>query len=589
MKKPNVTDIVRRQSPTNAEEECRVPNNKKPADDHGLVFSPSKKRFAFLSLSLKGFVVTAATLAVSTGVVYAALTFTGTGITSDQSLNLTGVSTSTFDFGSSTFQLHTANNGPITTGNGLFFVGGSLKVNNTSTLNGNVYTQGPNPRIDVSAYGAKCDGVTDDTTAIQNAINALPANGGVLSFPPTGPAAGGGCKITSLLTVTNLPNVRFVGTMGHFIFPGAVAPGSFILCTQTVTGCLDVASSSSGFMMDSLGIKLTSTVGDAFYAVKDEGGTAVFYNDKIINFNGATGGPKHGDGILMAVDGDLLFETYITGFNIGVEINGTISSGCGVTITGNSRIYGGNIGVVAGSGSTVACKLSIFESDIETMATGDIFLQRATTVDIRDNYLELQASASPYFVKVGDTATAFTVSGVMIESNYFHCNSDTTSTTSAIQLRYAKGVTISNNVLDGTCINESPFVDTNGGSHVSNVTWMSNTSVPPDPPSPIFSSTSGVTYSDDPGAPTFYTSSTFNSPVTFAATSTFAQGVSIGTSTAPTVPLNVVGPGTSTIQFGDASSSKPACFMFSQYPTGTSWAYAYIQAFAWVVTSTPCN
>ena len=38
--------------------------------------------------------------------------------------------------------------------------------------------------VDVQAFGAKGDGKNDDTAAIKQAIAALPANGGVVCFPP---------------------------------------------------------------------------------------------------------------------------------------------------------------------------------------------------------------------------------------------------------------------------------------------------------------------------------------------------------------------------------------------------------------------
>jgi hypothetical protein len=55
----------------------------------------------------------------------------------------------------------------------------------------------------LSPYSAKCDGITDDTVAIQAAITAAAAKKGILFFPP------GTCLVSSTLVLQN--NVRYVG------------------------------------------------------------------------------------------------------------------------------------------------------------------------------------------------------------------------------------------------------------------------------------------------------------------------------------------------------------------------------------------
>jgi len=60
------------------------------------------------------------------------------------------------------------------------------------------------PWVDVRAYGAKRDGSTDDSKAIQAAIDAVPTDGGIVFFPP------GTYKINTGLTISS-SNVYLIG------------------------------------------------------------------------------------------------------------------------------------------------------------------------------------------------------------------------------------------------------------------------------------------------------------------------------------------------------------------------------------------
>ncbi|HUJ33259.1 MAG TPA: glycosyl hydrolase family 28-related protein [Candidatus Acidoferrum sp.] len=113
-------------------------------------------------------------------------------------------------------------------------VGGNATVNGTLTatnfnpgaftpsslsVSGNETVAGPRPRTDVTAFGAKGDGVTDDTAAIQAAINTVCAEDlghkSTLFFPP------GGYLVSQPQTPSTSP--VFTGLCGGLVIEGSGA------------------------------------------------------------------------------------------------------------------------------------------------------------------------------------------------------------------------------------------------------------------------------------------------------------------------------------------------------------------------------
>jgi Pectate lyase superfamily protein len=94
-------------------------------------------------------------------------------------------------------------------------VAGSAAITGTLTVGGapvpstsqaNVWAasqtfKGPSPWRDVTAFGAKCDGSTDDTAAFQAAFNAALADPGGTVYIPWSPASANGCIVKSGITI----------------------------------------------------------------------------------------------------------------------------------------------------------------------------------------------------------------------------------------------------------------------------------------------------------------------------------------------------------------------------------------------------
>ena len=93
----------------------------------------------------------------------------------------------------------------------------------TATVGDAILSGGP--WIDIRAYGAVIDGATENATAVQNAINALPTQGGTVWFPP------GTNKISSAITLRS--NMAMVFAAGSIIDATGIADSSTVF---TATG-----------------------------------------------------------------------------------------------------------------------------------------------------------------------------------------------------------------------------------------------------------------------------------------------------------------------------------------------------------------
>ena len=85
----------------------------------------------------------------------------------------------------------------------------------------------------LAAFGAKCDGSTDDTTAIQNWLNS--AATGVALLAPAGT-----CIFKSPLTVPTVNGVTIQGSGGGtttFLYTGLTATGNLFTLGSTISGC----------------------------------------------------------------------------------------------------------------------------------------------------------------------------------------------------------------------------------------------------------------------------------------------------------------------------------------------------------------
>ena len=119
------------------------------------------------------------------------------------------------------------------------------------------------PWIDVKYKGAKGDGTTDDTAAIQSALNAIGSSGGIVFFPP------GTYKISTTLTLPGV-NLTLLSCGGTVISIGTNAIAAFTYSGST--------AATINFIAQGLNIQgniAGNTAGQVAFDLRDTGSAGV--------------------------------------------------------------------------------------------------------------------------------------------------------------------------------------------------------------------------------------------------------------------------------------------------------------------------
>ncbi len=203
------------------------------------------------------------------------------------------------------------------------------------------------------AYGATGNGTTDDTTAIQNWLNAIVSTGSIGYLPQ------GTYKITSQLTLT-------YGTTGAVIRGDGISKSTLVFSSAVAAPNLLIQSTVSANGSDYLdidGIGLQGTVAGAVLQI-GLGTYADAHNEPVINMevqNFSTSTSAEAVQINYVLNGRLRFIADVSGAGIAAQINQ--ANFC--TFEGSYSAIGGN-GLNFGSGTNTG---NVFLAiDIENVA-----------------------------------------------------------------------------------------------------------------------------------------------------------------------------------------------------------------------------
>jgi hypothetical protein len=232
--------------------------------------------------------------------------------------------------------------------------------------------------INVKDYGAKGDGVANDATSIQNAINSCPVGGTVFIPPSTNPY-----KITSTLTINKA--IKFVGAnigveIKHYGTGAAIKISAWDWSLENIHFSGDGVEQQQADGTYLYGVGATSE-----YGIELDGTVGGVNRFNLRNVK-ATKHSKHGvychGGVWIGLfDGCNMFYNGLDGVNAVYE--GSIQNGNNFTFLGGSYSGNGRNGIQWG-----AANGSFLNIDAETNNKAGICLTKCTGANIIGGYFE---------------------------------------------------------------------------------------------------------------------------------------------------------------------------------------------------------
>jgi hypothetical protein len=244
----------------------------------------------------------------------------------------------------------------------------------------------------VRTYGAVGDGVADDAAAIQRAINALPARGGVVFFPPGRYLIGTEFSIPNKAVTFQGSGMSFDPAMGTVIDIGAAAINAFHQTGDTHILVRDMTVRSDG------------TVGSRFW-LADAPSVGNFVDMENVLIDGFELGFEVTAGDLLVRWVQVYWQTFVGTaifWNGSGQVEGENSQVTGGVSVGAVSFVGNDFNLIMDSGAGVnqAVNLSLSNSFIAgewTIAeSGSVFLAQcffAQIFGVPNRYIDLPASA----------------------------------------------------------------------------------------------------------------------------------------------------------------------------------------------------